>query len=727
MKKTFSLLLFIFCSLFLCAEKFEYNHLYYNTLSDCTAEVSSQASLNYNHDSLVIRQTVDYRTNAYRIVRIGENAFYEYPSLVFISLPNSVTSIGMGAFYNCTNLSKILLPPALQTIGCGAFANCTSLKEVTCLATVPPTREEMLHNAPADEIFYGVDVANIPLYVPAESIELYKNADQWKDFGQILPIDDFNKSLVGEWKCIGKEDITVSISDSIICNNIFNQSNRYTASASQLYLERLWTVDDAPHRWEACDYSLKGDTLWIDKFWMGTMWVNIYPPILYDIALVRVKDTIDPKELFPTLWGLQRTDIEKHTTCDGKPYLSDFEEYVTTQMNGKLYLSDGRNYLREENNQVLFCCPDFEIYEDIVLYDWTLEIGDTLPHNKSTVHTESDFIVTNVSTVTLLDGKKYKKWTLACGYEYIEGIGAINGEGYGHYLCLESWVQPGTYIRTCLVCASRDGQLLYKMDDTEMERWGAECLCDGYQSSYKDQWCDTWNVLYHGWDPEGGDDPYMPYTFIYQLEEDTTINDLTYQRLTGRFSLSTMPSNKEYVAALRFSESKKVFIHYDDTEYLLYDFGAQVGDTLEIFGGIDHYKDFKTLPHVITEIDTLDDGKLQMQLMVNLQDEWHERSIPITWIEGVGSKDGVVQNVATLKIGLGGIELLCAYHNDECIYTTDNPYYTSLGCVYNDPIFSATKQVKSPTPSAQKIMYNGQLLILRDGKTYNVMGMEVTK
>ena len=245
------------------------------------------------------------------------------------------------------------------------------------------------------------------------------------------------------------------------------------------------------------------------------------------------------------------------------------------------------------------------------------------------------------------------------------------------------------------------------------------------QNKWSDTWSDTWNVLSHGWDPEGGDDPYMPYTFIYQLEEDTTINDLTYQRLTGRFSLSTMPSNKEYVAALRFAENKKVFVHYDNTEYLLYDFGAQVGDTLEIFGGIDYYKDFKTLPHVITEIDTLDDGKLQMQLMVNLQDEWHERSIPITWIEGVGSKDGVVQNVATLKIGLVGIELLCAYHNDECIYTTDNPYYTSLGCVYNDPIFSATEEVNAPTQSVQKIMYNGQLLILRDSKTYNVMGVEV--
>ena len=253
-----------------------------------------------------------------------------------------------------------------------------------------------------------------------------------------------------------------------------------------------------------------------------------------------------------------------------------------------------------------------------------------------------------------------------------------------------------------------------------------------HQSSYKDQWCDTWNVLYHGWDPEGGDDPYMPYTFIYQLEEDTTINDLTYQRLTGRFSLSTMPSNKEYVAALRFAENKKVFVHYDNTEYLLYDFGAQVGDTLEIFGGIDHYKDFKTLTHVITEIDSLDDGRLQIYSNAIIQESEgyetpFERLYPKIWIEGVGSKDGIVQNSATNRIGIGSCVLLCAYHNDDCIYTVDNPYYTPLGCVYNDPIFTSMEEVKSSTPSAQKIMHNGQLFILRDSKTYNIMGVEVGK
>ena len=443
----------------------------------------------------------------------------------------------------------------------------------------------------------------------------------------------------------------------------------------------------------------------------------------------------NPENLFPTLWGLQRTDIEEHTTCDGKPYLSDFEEYVTTQMNGKLYLSDGRNYLREENNQVLFCCPDFEIYEDIVLYDWTLEIGDTLPHNKSTVHAESDFIVKNVSTVTLLDGKKYKKWTLACGYEYIEGIGAINGEGYGHYLCLESWVQPGTYIRTCLVCASRNGQLLYKMDEAEMERWGAECLCDGYQSSYKDQWCNQWNILSHG--QESDPDEPFPHarTSIYWLSENT-VNRNGYEYIPLMCS-SSKPNveSTQLVGELRFTEEdKQVYFYYDNTEYLLYDFGAQVGDQLQIFSGINNYNYYdyyETYTHVVTRREYLDDGRIKLTSIPffgdPVPDDINENNyLSVTWIEGVGSEHGIVHNNINNLPGMGTEWLLCAYRDDECRYTTDDPEYAPLGCVYNEgDVINAVEHVSASTPSVQKIIKEGQLLILRDGKTYNVMGMEI--
>ena len=658
MKKTFSLLLFIFCSLFLCAEKFEYNEIFYNTINDSTAEVHFQTwwgFSGYQHDTIVIPPTVDYNGRTYRVVGIVQSAFIDFTSLVTVSIPNTVTTIGISAFANCTNLSKVLIPSSVQTIGSAAFAYCTSLKEVTCLAPIPPTCGELVLND--YEMFYGVDVSNIPLYVPTESIELYKNADHWKEFGTILPID-----------------------------SIAVDKNRF--------------------------------------------------PILSGLQRTGCTKTIGENGNGTTVWG-------------SRSYL--MQEIETATIDGKQYLLFGTNniydeycslWLREENNKILLYSTAQK--KDLVLYDFTINVGDSLPRLyvdydlSSVVDYDNDewglapLVVTEVSTITLLDGKEYKKWTFDNGIEYVEEIGSF-GSNYGHNDFYQLIVNAPLYSDVHsqhLVCVSKNGKLLYQMDDAELERLNIECLCDGYQSSYKDQWCDTWNVLYHGWDPEGGDDPYMPYTFIYQLEEDTTINDLTYQRLTGRFSLSTMPSNKEYVAALRFAENKKVFVHYDNTEYLLYDFGAQVGDTLEIFGGINHYKDFKTLPHVITEIDTLDDGRLQIHSEVIIQfyegtESEHERLYPKIWIEGIGSKDGIVQNSATNRIGSGVTALLCAYRDEDCIYTTDNPYYTPYGCVHNDSFFTATEEVKLSTQSAQKIMYNGQLLILHDGKTYNIMGAEI--
>ena len=479
----------------------------------------------------------------------------------------------------------------------------------------------------------------------------------------------------------------------------------------------------------------------------------------YVFTYRKIEKTESLADLFPTLWGLQRThtiEMYDYAPNDGKRnggYPELTAPTKDTIIDGKTYLQYDEYYsslfLREENNKVLIYSSMLQ--EDLVLYDYTLGVGDSLhaitgddwfsDANFAKLDKAKDiftYVVTEVSTITLIDGIERKKWTLQNQYlgimEYVEGIGCF-GEKNSHsgdfFRLIYNHPYETESIGNLLVCVSKNGQLLYSMSQEEMDGFTLTCKCLS-QSSYKDQWCDTWNVLYHGWDPEGGDDPYMPYTFIYQLEEDTTINDLTYQRLTGRFSLSTMPSNKEYVAALRFADDKKVFIHYDNTEYLLYDFGAQVGDTLEIFGGINHYKDFKTLPHVITEIDTLDDGRLQIHSEVIIQfyegtESEHERLYPKIWIEGIGSKDGIVQNSATNRIGSGVTALLCAYRDEDCIYTTDNPYYTPYGCVHNDSFFTATEEVNSHVPSAQKIMYNGQLLILHDGKTYNVMGMEVMK
>jgi hypothetical protein len=66
------------------------------------------------------------------------------------------------------------------------------------------------------------------------------------------------------------------------------------------------------------------------------------------------------------------------------------------------------------------------------------------------------------------------------GKEYVEGIGSLSGDFFQLINRKRFNTCPHT---NHLICASQDGQLLYQMDDTEMEQLGAECLCEGYVST----------------------------------------------------------------------------------------------------------------------------------------------------------------------------------------------------------------------------------------------------
>ena len=234
MKKIFSLLLVLFCSLFLCAEKFEYNEIFYNTINDSTAEVHFQTwwgFSGYQHDTIAIPPTVDYNGRTYRVVGIVQSAFIDFTSLTTVSIPNTVTTIGISAFANCTNLNKILIPPSVHTIGSAAFGYCTSLKEVTCLAPIPPTCGELVLND--YEMFYGVDVSNVLLYVPVESIDLYKKAEYWKDF-KIVP-------YYGSEECYEYQHVNMSVLVFGKSSIIFDLSNNGTIDPP--YVDSIWIVN----------------------------------------------------------------------------------------------------------------------------------------------------------------------------------------------------------------------------------------------------------------------------------------------------------------------------------------------------------------------------------------------------------------------------------------------------------------------------------------------------
>ena len=475
------------------------------------------------------------------------------------------------------------------------------------------------------------------------------------------------------------------------------------------------------------------------------------------------------KELFPTLAGLQRTSCTKtigeneyEIVWGSRSTLIEAKQDLV--IDGRQYLIFGheqdnmyRYLLREENNKILVYSSILK--KDLVLYDFTLEVGDSLPalyfvwraHNTlypwlyngdildynegdgGTILPADTFVVTDISTITLLDGKEYKKWTFNNGMQYVEGIGSFGiSYAWNDFFQLIAHVpQYSDAVSEHLVCVSKNGQLLYKMDDAEMERLNTECLCDGYQSSYKDQWCNQWNILSHG----QGSDPDEPFphagTSIYWLSENT-INRNGYEYIPLMCS-SSKPNVEQtsLVGELRFTENKQVYFYYDNTEYLLYDFGAQVGDQLQIFSGIDNYHRYKTYTHVVTRREYLEDGRIKLTSIPffdePVPDVINENNyLSVTWIEGVGATAGIVHNNINYIPGMGTDWLLCAYHNDVCHYTTDDPEYMPLGCVYNEgDTINAVENVSPSIPSAQKIIKDGQVLILRNGNTYTMQGQEV--
>ena len=108
-----------------------------------------------------------------------------YSHMVVLGCKNSVIpedgvdGIDRLAFSGCTGLTEITIPENVSWIRFDSFCDCTGLTAVTVKATTPPVYET--YN-------YAFSNYDIPLYVPAESIEAYRTADVWANFTNILPI-----------------------------------------------------------------------------------------------------------------------------------------------------------------------------------------------------------------------------------------------------------------------------------------------------------------------------------------------------------------------------------------------------------------------------------------------------------------------------------------------------------------------------------------------------------
>lgn len=125
------------------------------------------------------------------VVTIAKNAFSGCSGLESIYIPDGVSSVEEYAFSLCTSLKEVRIGKDVVKIGDKAFSGCSALTSVTCAAVALPQMGYF--------VFWYVPVADATLYVPAELLEAYKDAEQWKNFGAILPIEQ-TKIEQGVWE-----------------------------------------------------------------------------------------------------------------------------------------------------------------------------------------------------------------------------------------------------------------------------------------------------------------------------------------------------------------------------------------------------------------------------------------------------------------------------------------------------------------------------------------------
>lgn len=264
-----------------------YNYL--NKYTDC---ITIPETVIFNGVTYTVTSIGDYAfANCYSLKGIsipntvsfiGDYAFYNCGMLTEITIPESVVSISNYAFYLCSSLTNLIIPNSVTTIGDYAFCNCSGLKSViignsvnnigggafagsypsyvTCLSTTPPPSS-------------GDIDSRAKLYVPLESVDLYRTTSGWNYFTDVRGFGENYFSM---------PDYTTFHGDTILIPVSMENMDEITAFQTDIYLPQGFELlkDDDEYMVTLSDRKGRDHVIMVNDTPDGAIRVLSYSPTL---------------------------------------------------------------------------------------------------------------------------------------------------------------------------------------------------------------------------------------------------------------------------------------------------------------------------------------------------------------------------------------------------------------------------------------------------------------
>ena len=205
-RQLLTMLTMLICMVSAHAQSFEVDGISYNVTKAPDGESPGEVEVTGGEikEEIEFPETVTYDGVTYTVTSIGGGAFRSrYDSQNFTRkyvIPGTVRSIGNDAFYDNYYLEEVELNKGLQKIGNAAFGYNFELREIRIPSTVTSIGNDafctnqqnratiscLAATPPAIESSTFAGRTSDPLHVTIADVDAYKEAENWKDFSEII-------------------------------------------------------------------------------------------------------------------------------------------------------------------------------------------------------------------------------------------------------------------------------------------------------------------------------------------------------------------------------------------------------------------------------------------------------------------------------------------------------------------------------------------------------------